>query len=619
MSGVPERIGKYRVLELIGRGGMGSVYKAHDPLLDRMVAIKVMAEGADVGSETRIRFLREAQSAARLNHPNIITIYELGEDQGQIFIAMELLEGEPLSRLIGRVPPLPRRRRLTLMLQMCDGLAFAHQHGVIHRDIKPANIFVLAIGQVKILDFGIARLASSELTRTGLLMGTPTYMSPEQARGRRSDARSDIFSLGVVFYELLSGEKPFLGDDYFEVMEKVRSQDPRPLHDLTPTLPPALIDAVHRMLAKDPDARYQSLEALRADLLMVLDLLPQNAAVDLREAVDRGVAEVTRLHQRLVASVGAVPLMDETAPSVGPLPASEGLEATLRQLESQTERLRALTSTAERLEPVVAQGIAAFERADFNGAITTLESVLREMPQHQRARDYRDRSRLEQMRRWTAQALETPPSGPGLSAMGPTLGPGPERTLPPEQGSSASPRQAAGTPWVVPSGPAPPADRRVPDPVGPRRSRLWLPLLLGSTGLAVALGAYLLVPHWLGLPSARPPSSPQVTLPQAAPPAARPSPEPAPAPPAPESQTGASGPSPPTPSKVQSKATIPAKLTPEQVKLLQDSLTLAQLFQARGDHERALREYRRVLAIDPTNAEARRRVAEVERALKTQR
>ncbi|MBI4010906.1 MAG: serine/threonine protein kinase, partial [Candidatus Rokubacteria bacterium] len=267
MSGQPERIGKYRVVEPIGRGGMGSVYKAHDPVLDRMVAVKVMTEGAEVGTEARERFLREAQSAARLNHPNIITVYELGEDRGQVFIVMELLEGEPLSRLIARVPPPSLRQKLAIMVQICEGLGFAHRRGVIHRDVKPANIFILQNGQVKILDFGIARLSSSELTRTGLLMGTPNYMSPEQARGRRTDARSDIFSTGVVFYELLSGRKPFLGEDYFETMEKVRSEDPRPLAELVAGLPLPLVRAVERSLAKDPAVRYQTLEDLRVELL----------------------------------------------------------------------------------------------------------------------------------------------------------------------------------------------------------------------------------------------------------------------------------------------------------------------------------------------------------------
>ncbi|HSF03326.1 MAG TPA: serine/threonine-protein kinase, partial [Solirubrobacterales bacterium] len=369
----PERIGRYRILEPIGRGGMGSVYRAHDPTLDRLVAIKVMAQDAEAGAEAKTRFLREAQSAARLNHPNIITVYELGEDQGRVFIVMELLEGDPLSRVIARVPTLPLRRKIGLMMQICEGLAFAHQRGVVHRDMKPANVFVLQNGHVKILDFGIARVGSSELTRTGLLMGTPNYMSPEQARGRRTDSRSDIFSVGVLFYELLSGRKPFVGEDYFETLDKVRYEEPVPLVQLTTGLSPVLIATVQRAMAKDPAARYQSLEDMKADLVTVAEVTPATAAVeDLRESVDRKFAELVRQHRHLVAAIGSAALGDDTLPLADPAASGMGLEAVLRDLDVRNERLKALARTAERLEPAVARGLAAFERGAFVEAIAEL-------------------------------------------------------------------------------------------------------------------------------------------------------------------------------------------------------------------------------------------------------
>ncbi len=599
MSGVPERIGKYRIVEAIGRGGMGSVYKAHDPLLDRMVAIKVMAEGTDTGEESRIRFLREAQSAARLNHANIITIYELGEDQGRIFIVMELLAGEPLSRSISRVPPLPLRRRLTLMLQMCEGLAFAHQHGVIHRDIKPGNIFLLDTGQVKILDFGIARLASSELTRTGMLMGTPSYMSPEQARGQRSDARSDIFSLGVVFYELLSWQKPFPGDDYFEILEKLRSLEPRSLRELAPTLPPALVGAVHRMLAKDPEARYQSLEALRADLALVPDPLPADSTADLREAVDRSFAEVARLQRMLVSSVGAAALGEETLAASDAVAGGGGLEATLQTLERETDRLRTLARTVERLDAMVARGVAAFERNDLDGATAALDAVLREMPEHQRAREYRERARLEQMRQRTFRSLEAAPPTARPSADGPTLPAGDALPVSQGAGRTAGTTETERGPGEVPPSPGTvtPPGRTIPPPT----SRRWLPLVAaGGLALGAALGGYVLVFR----PSAPPPPSTPVEQPAPPPPAA----------PAPGADTNVSV----RPPAGKSPAPRP-QLTPEQSKVIEDALTLAQLFQTRGDNERALREYRRVLALDPTHTQARRGAAETERALKAKR
>jgi serine/threonine-protein kinase len=199
-----QKIGKYQVLERIGRGGMGTVFKAHDPVLDRSVALKVISPDIEVTDALRTRFFREAQACARLNHRNIITVYDLAEGDGHLFIVMELLEGEELKAIIGQRKPLSLEAKLGIMIQVCDGLAYAHQRGIVHRDIKPGNIFVLRDGSVKIVDFGIARIidSDSDLTRKGLVMGTLRYMAPEQAQGI-VDQRCDVFSVGAVFYELL--------------------------------------------------------------------------------------------------------------------------------------------------------------------------------------------------------------------------------------------------------------------------------------------------------------------------------------------------------------------------------------------------------------------------------
>ena len=183
---------------------MGEVFKAHDPLLNRMVAVKTISSSLGTESELRRRFLREAQSAARLNHPNIITVLDFDEQQGQIFMAMELLEGSDLKDLIGTRTLPDLDGRLDVMEQICEGLAYAHSMEVVHRDLKPSNIYVQPSGRVKILDFGLARLGASEMTRTGMVMGTPHYMSPEQVRGEKVDVRSDVFALGAMFYELLA-------------------------------------------------------------------------------------------------------------------------------------------------------------------------------------------------------------------------------------------------------------------------------------------------------------------------------------------------------------------------------------------------------------------------------
>ncbi len=619
---IPERIGRYRVAERIGRGGMGSVYRGHDPVLDRMVAIKVMAEEADSGTEARERFLREAQSAARLNHPNVITVYELGEDRGQVFIVMELLEGEPLSRLIARIPPPPLRRKLHLMVQICEGLAFAHQHGVIHRDIKPANIFVLKNGQVKILDFGIARVGTSELTRTGFLMGTPTYMSPEQTRGRRTDARSDIFSVGVVFYELLSGRKPFVGEDYFETLEKVRSEDPLPLAEVAPGAPPPLIRAVHRALVKDPAARYQTLEDLKADLMTVPDLLaPESGPEDLREAVDRKFAEVVRLHRMLVAAVGSAALVDETMPFGEPGASGAGLATVLRDLESRTDRLRAIARTVERLEPGVFRGIAAFERSAYPEAIAELDAVLREIPEHQRARDYRDRARLEEIRERTVKATRSatePAVRETLAGTAEARG-----AYEPEGATALATPPASGIADVE----AQPAGRtEVTRSVSGTRPVL----ALAGVGVAavVAGGLYLfaLAPAPRLAPVVPTPAPARTPAPAPTPPPMMPV-APSPEAPAPVTPLPVATPPPPaTPAPVLKPKPAPGpvkpapartKLTAEEAALVMDALTFAQLFQERGQPERALEEYRKVLALDPTHPEARKGVSELEAQLKS--
>jgi serine/threonine protein kinase len=204
-STLPAKIGRYRILDRVGRGAMGVVYSAHDDAMGRPVAVKVLMGDLESDPETRARFYREAQAAAGLLHPNIITIYDAGEDQGRSYIAMQLLEGWPLASYLKQPEALPIERKLDLMVQMCEGLAAAHGRGIVHRDLKPGNLFVQSDGLLKILDFGVARLQDSSMTATGAMLGTPDYMSPEQARGTQVDTRSDIFSAGAVFYFMLSG------------------------------------------------------------------------------------------------------------------------------------------------------------------------------------------------------------------------------------------------------------------------------------------------------------------------------------------------------------------------------------------------------------------------------
>jgi serine/threonine protein kinase len=261
-----EQIGKYKILEKIGEGAMGEVYKAHDPVLNRFVAVKTISAELGADDTLRKRFEREAQSAARLNHPNIITVFDYGEEQGKIFMAMELLDGSDLKQAIARRAPLSLDEKLSVMDQIAEGLAFAHAHDIVHRDLKPANVHLLSNGQVKIMDFGLARLGGSEMTRVGMVMGTPHYMSPEQVRGERADARSDVFSVGCVFYELLTYRKPFDADSMHSVLFKVMQEEPPPVTEVTPGIPAVLAQVVEHAMAKDVSQRFQNASEFRSAL-----------------------------------------------------------------------------------------------------------------------------------------------------------------------------------------------------------------------------------------------------------------------------------------------------------------------------------------------------------------
>ena len=261
----PEKIGKYQITGKLGQGAMGEVFRAHDPVLNRDVAIKRISAGLDADETVRKRFMREAQAVALLSHPHIITVFELGFENDQMFMAMELLEGKDLKYAIAN-RKMTLDEKLGLMEQICEGLAFAHARELVHRDLKPANIHILPGDKVKIMDFGLARMAGSDMTSTGTVMGTPHYMSPEQVRGIKADARSDVFALGCVFYELLSGHKPFDAESMHGVLFKVMQEEPPPMVEFAPDLPPVLVHAVERALAKDPAERFQNAGEMLAAL-----------------------------------------------------------------------------------------------------------------------------------------------------------------------------------------------------------------------------------------------------------------------------------------------------------------------------------------------------------------
>src|SRR5947209_15987434 len=262
-----EKVGRYEVISELGRGAMGVVYKALDPTIGRTVALKTMrldVHGLETEDVFR-RFKNEARAAGILNHPNIVTIYDAGEHEGMFYLALEFIEGATLHSILAEKRALSPEEIIQLSQQVCKGLDYAHSNGIIHRDIKPANIMITGNGTVKIMDLGIAK-AGGGMTSTGQVLGTPNYMSPEQVKGKPLDGRSDLFSLGVVLYEMATGEKPFVGQNVTTIIYKIVHENPIPPRDLDVTIHPGLSAVITKALAKSPDDRYQSGAELAHDL-----------------------------------------------------------------------------------------------------------------------------------------------------------------------------------------------------------------------------------------------------------------------------------------------------------------------------------------------------------------
>src|SRR5579871_2012489 len=318
-SSATKRFGRYEVLSELGRGAMGVVYKARDPQIDRLVAVKTVslhAHDAEAEQEFRMRFRNEAQAAGRLHHPGIVSVFDVGEDpdSGDPYIVLEYVSGEPLNRLLSRQRKLPVERALQLAEEVARALDYAHEQGVTHRDIKPGNIMVTEEGHAKIADFGIAKLNLAHFTIPGKLLGTPAYMAPEQLSGEGADGRSDLFSLGVILYAMVTGHSPFQGNSATTVCFKVANREPIAASALDMTLPPQLDAVSQRAMAKDPGERYQCGAELAEDLRVLQQhYKPGSTTTSLQAAAPAGTRSVNGRTARSVPAgpVAGLPLIEK--------------------------------------------------------------------------------------------------------------------------------------------------------------------------------------------------------------------------------------------------------------------------------------------------------------------
>ena len=307
-----KKLGRYEIVGELGKGAMGVVYCARDPLLDRTVAIKTvnMELAQDEMAEYEARFYQEAKAAGGLNHPNIVIIYDIGKSEKIAYMAMELLQGKELKTLLASGKPLPIPFAVDVAAQMAEGLAYAHEHGIVHRDIKPANIMIVRGELVKVTDFGIARMRTANVqTQVGIVLGSPRYMSPEQVAGKRAEPRSDLFSVGVILYEMVTGKPPFNGEDVTSVMFQILNFVPPPPSSVNPEVPEMLDFIVAKAIAKAPGDRYGSTRELASDL--------RDCQRRLQAAEAPPAVTATTTSKRAIASFSpeAADVLAQTAPS----------------------------------------------------------------------------------------------------------------------------------------------------------------------------------------------------------------------------------------------------------------------------------------------------------------
>ena len=359
---IPKKIGKYDVLDVVGKGGMGVVYRAKDPFLDRMVAIKIMTISYADYPDLLQRFYREAKATANLQHPNIVTVYELGEHEGSPYLAMQYLEGASLETMLRSGQALSLLQKIDIIVQACHGLSYAHQKGIVHRDIKPGNIMVLKDGNVKIVDFGIARIGDTNFTRTGQFMGSLNYMSLEQLNDKlQVDQRTDVYSTGVVLYQILTGALPFEADSTGATLMKILNENPAPFSKYLSSFPPEIETITMKALAKDRDQRYSSAE----ELAFELNQLQEHLKIDQIELHMQQAETLLQQNNLFQANdeLLAVLKLDKQHTKAS---------AMLRTLRKQIEK----EQSAERSRQLREQAEEAFRREDFEPALGYIEQAI---------------------------------------------------------------------------------------------------------------------------------------------------------------------------------------------------------------------------------------------------
>jgi serine/threonine-protein kinase len=487
----PTRLGRYEILDEIGKGAMGVVYLAKDPLIGRLVALKTFRSAFSIRDQEmeqfRARFIREAQSAGILSHPNIVTVHDVVEDAGEglAFIAMEYVRGTNLKMALQGDRPLAFARVADIVSQIAEALDYAHSQRVIHRDVKPANVILTEDGRVKITDFGIARLDTSNLTQEGQLLGTPNYMAPEQVQGKEVDHRADIFALGVVLYEMLTRHKPFQGENLTVVSHRIVYDQFTPLRDYAKDVPPGVEKIISKALEKDPNRRYQRARELAEDVKKVVT-----------EVAGDDLNETQSLSETMVIPAAAAPVLAK--------PAAGAPAAPKPPLWSGWSRLRGrLGGGAEKPAPVPPPPAGASAGDTTSGSGSGTGSTL-------------SRSSIA-----LVPPMETPelPPLPAAATLPPPL-PVPQPSSPPELGNAvpaaASSEETAGTEGSLSAVPLPPALPAPSPPRPPQTSAGRLALFGGLIALLVVAGIVLLWRSNHRQPVAPPPQPRAAATPQAA-------------------------------------------------------------------------------------------------------